>query len=163
VDVGTLLPANPQPFELMQPRQTPLHHPPQPTKPRAMHDTAASDLWADAPRPQRPTVAVKVVAAVGDQHHRSLPGPATFAPHRRDCIHQRQQLGHVVGVGGGQADRERDAGGIADQVVLAARACAVDRACAGRVPPLRARTCEASITARDQSNWSPRRSSANSS
>jgi hypothetical protein len=78
VDVGTLLPANPQPFELMQPRQTPLHHPPQPTKPRTMHDTAASDLWADAPRPQRPTVAVKVVAAVGDQHHRSLPRPAAL-------------------------------------------------------------------------------------
>jgi hypothetical protein len=67
-----------------------------------------------------------------------------------------------VGVTGGQADRQRDAGGVADQVVLAARSGTVDRACAGRVPVDGAHLRGVDYRW-DQSSWSPRRRSASSS
>jgi hypothetical protein len=47
------------------------------------------DLRADASRPQRPTVAVEVIATIGDQQHRPPPGSAALASHRWDRIHQR--------------------------------------------------------------------------
>jgi hypothetical protein len=53
---------------------------------------------------------VGVVASVGE-HSRGLPkrrsGPAT---HRRDPLDQRDELGDVVAVGGGERPGERDPG-----------------------------------------------------
>jgi hypothetical protein len=73
-------------------------------------------------------------------------------------------LGDVVAVAAGQRHRERDALAVGDEVVLAARACAVDRAGSAFGPRRAARTWEESITARDQSSWfferSPRRARA---
>jgi hypothetical protein len=37
---------------------------------------------------------------------------------RRHCVEQRDQLGDVVAVAAGQGDRQGDAAGIDDQVVL---------------------------------------------
>ena len=110
--------------------------------------------------PELLPVAIKVIALVGEQDLWAVAWTAPPAPHGRDRIHQRQQLGDVVGVSAGQADREGNPAGVADEVVLAAGACAVDRACARLVPPFNARTCEASITARDQSSRSTARNRA---
>ena len=65
VDVGEVLPADPQAFELMQPGQRAFHHPTLAAQPRAVGGGAPGDLRPDTPRPQHPTVAVEVVAAVG--------------------------------------------------------------------------------------------------
>ena len=56
-------------------------------------------------------------------------------------------------VAAGQRHRERDALAVGDDVVLAARACAVDRAGSAFGPRRAARTWEESITALDQSSW----------
>jgi hypothetical protein len=65
-------------------------------------------------------------------------------------------------VAAGKRDRERAAAAAGDQVVLGAAAGAVDRARAGLGAPPKARTCELSITARDQSIRSASFSLANS-
>jgi hypothetical protein len=149
MDIGSALPTNAKAFELVQPGQRALHNPALAAQPRAVGDATPSDHRADPARPQRPPVAVEVVAAVGQQYRGTPPRPAPPAGHRPDGVDQRQQLGDVVGVAAGQRDRERDPAGVADEVVLAAWACAVDRACARLRPPLRARRWAASITARD--------------
>src|SRR4051794_40827358 len=51
------------------------------------------------------------------------------------------------------ADGERSAVPVGEDVVFRARSCTIDRARTGFGPPSSARTCELSITARDQSNW----------
>ena len=70
---------------------------------------------------------VVVVAAVGEQLARSPAGPSAADANRRDGVDQRDELGDVVAVAAGEADGQRDAAGVADQVVLGAGAAAVDR------------------------------------
>jgi hypothetical protein len=49
-----------------------------------------------------------VIAAVGDQLVGAQPWPADLAPDRSDAVDERQQLGDVVAVAAGQADRQWD-------------------------------------------------------
>lgn len=88
----------------------------------------------DAALPQEPSVLVVVVAAVGEEHVRPSARPADDSGHCRDLVQQGQQLGDVVAVAAGQRRRERDPLAVGDDVVLAARACAVDRAGAALGP-----------------------------
>jgi hypothetical protein len=94
-----------------------------------------------------------VVAAVREQHVGPSTRPANGPRHSRDLVEQGQKLGDVVAVAAGQRHRERDALSVGDDVVFAARPCAVDRAGPAFGPRRAARTCEESITALDQSNW----------
>lgn len=75
------------------------------------------------------------------------------AMHCGDLVQQGQELGDVVAVPDGQRHRERDALAVGEDVVLAARPCAVDRAGPAFGPRRAARTWEESITARDQSSF----------
>ena len=68
-----------------------------------------------------------VVAAVGEQLPRSASWPLAQFVDRWDGLDQRNQLRDVVAVATGDADRQRQAAGVADQVVLAAGTGAVDR------------------------------------
>jgi len=103
VDVGAVFPTDPQPLELVQPRQAPLHHPPLAAESGAVEAAAASDHRPDATRPQRPAVFVMVVAAVDDQRPQLAARSANSPAYRRDRIQQRQQLGDVVAVAPGSA------------------------------------------------------------
>jgi hypothetical protein len=94
-----------------------------------------------------------VVAAVGEEHVWTASRPADDSRDRWDLVEQGQELGDVVAVAAGQRHRERDALPIGDDVMLAARSCAVDRAGSAFGPLRAARTWEESITARDQSSW----------
>jgi hypothetical protein len=88
---------------------------------------AAGDDRFDAAAAHEAAVFVVVVAAVGEQGVRSAAWPAGTAAHRRDTVEQREQLGDVVAVGGGQRPGERDTGAVYEQMVLAPRPAAVDR------------------------------------
>jgi hypothetical protein len=77
-----------------------------------------------------------VVAAVAQHHVRAAPGPASLAPHRRYRLKQWDQLGDVVAVAAGQGGGERDAGGVGDQVMFAARPASIDGASSGLGSPL---------------------------
>jgi hypothetical protein len=61
-----------------------------------------------------------VIAAVGDHEIGFLARPAALAGDRPavEVVEQRQQLGDVVAVAARQGDRERDPGGVDEQVVL---------------------------------------------
>lgn len=120
------------------------------------------DHGADPPPPEQATVLVVVVPAVGQQRVGASAGSADPARDGRDLVQQRLELGDVVAVSAGQRHRERDALAVDDEVVLAARTCAVDRAGSALGPRRAARTCEESITALDQSSWSFDRSFSSS-
>ena len=83
-----------------------------------MFGCAAGDDRLDAPFPELAAVFVVVVAAVGEQAVGALARPAELAANRPDAVDQGQQLGDVVAVAAGQADRERDSGRVGQQVVL---------------------------------------------
>jgi hypothetical protein len=158
VDVGAALIAGAQPLEGMQPGKAALDHPALFAEAGAVRRTAAGDPRSDPASPQLTAVDVVVVAAVGEQLTRSAAGPAASPADRRHAVDQREQLGDVVAVAAGEGDREWNAGGVDDQVVLGAGAAAVDRGWADVVPPLRARMCEPSTAHRSRSSWSRARS-----
>jgi hypothetical protein len=59
-----------------------------------------------------------VIAAVGQQALGALTWTPKLAGDRADSVDQRQQLGDVVAVPAGQADRKRNPAGVGDQMVL---------------------------------------------
>ena len=77
------------------------------------------------PRGARPVaVDVVVAAAVGEQLPRPPPRSRSPSPDRRHRLDRRDELGDVVAVAAGQRHRQRNAGGVDDQVVLGAGAAA---------------------------------------
>jgi hypothetical protein len=127
VEVAAAFVARAQPFEGVQPGEAAFDHPAVSAEAGAVRDAAAGDPRGDPAGAQLAAVDVVVVAAVGEQLPRSSPGPAASPPDRRNGVDQRDELGDVVAVAAGEADGEREAAGVADQVVLGARAPAVDR------------------------------------
>lgn len=84
---------------------------------------------------------VVVIAAVGEQPVGLLARPSNLAGDRPavEIFDQRDQLRDVVAVPAGQANRQRDAAGVDEQVVLGAPAGTVNRGWPGQEPPKRAR------------------------
>ena len=162
VDVITSLPADAETSEAVEPGDRALDNPAVNSEARTVQNTASGDDRFDAPSPDQAAVLVVVVAAVTEQYV----GPSTWPPDesrdRRDLGKERHQLGDVVAASAGQGHRERDALAVDEDVVLAARPRAVDRAGAAFGPRRAARTWEESITARDQSSCFAARSLASS-
>ena len=142
----------------MEPGDGAFDDPPVDAEAGTVWDAAAGDHRFDAQRSDETAVFVVVVAAVAEQAVGSVAWPSDQAGDRRDLLQQGYQLGDVVAVAAGQRDGEWDAPAIDDEVVLAARTCAVDRAWTAFGPRRAARTWEESITARDQSSFFATRS-----
>ena len=104
----------------MQVGEAALHDPPLATQTRAVRDAPAGNQRLDAAPAQKTTVLVVVVTAVGQQTIRLATGPATLAPDGAGVqrVQKRHELGDVVAVAAGQRDRQGDAGGVDQQVVL---------------------------------------------
>ena len=83
-----------------------------------MVGAAPCDLRFDPAPPELAAVAVVVVAAVGGHALRPSPWPADLAPHRRDTVDERNQLGDVVAVAARERPGERDPGRVDQEVVL---------------------------------------------
>lgn len=155
--------AGPQAAEVMQPGEAALDHPALLAEPRAVFALTPSDQRLDPARAELASVLVVVIATVGEQPLGPPTRPAAPAGHRLEAIDQRQKLSHVVAISAGQRDRQRDAAGIGQQMVLGAGARAVDWRGAGGAPPCKARTWLPSIAAVDQSilpAWLSRRRSS---
>ena len=153
MDLGTTLVADAQATEVVQVGEAALHDPPLATQTGAVRDAPAGDQRLDVAPAQEPAILVVVVTAVGQQAIRLAAGSATLASDGAGVqgVQQRHELGDVVAVAGGECDRQRDARGIDQQVVLRAWAGAIDRGWPRQEPPKRARTWEPSMAARDQS------------
>ena len=153
VDVVAPFPADAQAAEAVQPGDRSLDDVPEDAQAGVVGLASFGDDRADASLPQQAPVPVVTVAAVGEQGVGPMPGPAHGPGNGRDLVDQRQQLRDVVAVPAGQRHREGDALSVGDDVVLAARTCAVDRDGTAFGPLRAARTWEESITARDQSSF----------
>ncbi len=158
--VGAYLVADAEPFELVEPGKGPLDNPSSLAQAGAMRGTTSGDLGCDATSPDETAVLVEVVAAVGEQPSGSVPWTAAQATNAGHRVQQGHELSDVVAVSAGQRDGERSSVLIDDEVVLAARPRSVNRRRSGVSPPLRARTCEASIAASSISSSPSLRSSA---
>lgn len=137
--------------ELMQPCDRTLDDPARFSKPAAMRGTPRGKNGGNAQGAQAAAVGSGVVGAVALNAAGTLPRASAFARHRRDCNDQWNELGYIMGIGRRERRRERDAPGIADEVVLAARFAPIGGIGAGFFPPCMARTEELSTTARDHS------------
>ncbi|GAX56151.1 hypothetical protein SO3561_07718 [Streptomyces olivochromogenes] len=109
--------------------------------------------------PEKSAGLVVVVAAVGIQPARPVTRTTPDSANARYRVQQRYQLGDIMTISAGQRDGQWCSVPVGDQVVLAARTCAVDRRRSGVSPPLRARTREPSTAA---SSMSSRRAARNS-
>lgn len=89
---------------------------------------AAGDHGFDAALADEAAVLVMVVAAVADHRVGSLSGPADGAAYRWHRVEERDQLGDVVAVTAGDRVRERDPGGVDQEVMLGAGSASVHRA-----------------------------------
>ena len=118
MDLVAAVVADEQALELVQPGEGAFDDPAVATEAGAVAGTAAGDLRGDAAAAEFAAVAGRVVAAVSSQPVGPPARPADFAADGRDTVEQRDQLGDVVAVTAGNRERERDPGGIDQEVVL---------------------------------------------
>jgi len=151
VHVGSAFVADEQPFELVEVGEGAFDDPAQDSEPGAVLGLAAGDHGCDAEGPHEPAVLVVVVATVADDLVGPSARPADESCDRRHSFQQRDQLGDVVAVSARERVRERDPGGVDEEMVLAARTAPVDRARARFGAPFFACTWLESTIARDHS------------
>ena len=126
---------------MVQVREAAFDDPALAPEPGAVRGVAAGDDWRDAARPEDAPVLQEVIAAIAQQPVGLLAWPAAFALDRPgvQLVEQRDELGDVVAVAGGQRDGQRDAGRIDEQVVLGARAGTINWGRPRQEPPKSAR------------------------
>ena len=97
-----------------------LHDPALVPEARAVRCAAAGDDGCDAKGTQQPTMLVVVIATVSEELVRLLAWPSDLACDRPavEVFDQRQQLGDIVAMPTGEADRQRDATGVDEEMVL---------------------------------------------
>jgi hypothetical protein len=109
VDVVAAVGADEQPAAVVEPGEGALDDPALVAEPGAVLCLAASDQRLDATLPDKATVLVVVVAAVGDQRPRSASRATDPAADGRHAVEQLNQLGDVVAVAAGERPCKRDA------------------------------------------------------
>ena len=120
MDLVAAVVADEESFELVEPGAGAFDHPACAPESGAVSSLAAGDLGLDAALPELAPVLVVVVAAVGGHTRGSAARPADLAPHRRDPLDERDQLGDVVAVAARDSPGERDSGRVDQEVVLGA-------------------------------------------
>ena len=161
MDVGAALIPDCQPTEAAEPSERALDHPAVPAQTLAGVNPTPGNPILDPARPQRPTTTRRVIGLVGVQFRGALSRPSPALADRRHSIDQLLETPAVVEVGGREADGERDAMSVRDDVALRSRPAAIRRVRAGLVAPLFAGTEALSRQARLKSMAfaRPRRSS----
>jgi len=160
VNTGPTFVAHIKAAEPMEPSQRAFHDPPRATEPTAMGCTALGELGVDPAAMQRLAMRLRIVAPVALNEPRLAHGPTRTAAQRRNRVDQRQELGDVVAIGGGQQGRQRDATRLGENVVLRPRLTAIGWVRSSFFPPRSARMEALSTRARVRSNWPRWRNSA---
>ena len=158
VNAGQPFVSNSQSTKPMQPSDGALYHPAGLAQTAAVFGPAPCDLGLDTEGQERRTMRVGIISTVSlHQLGLSLRG-TPLASDGRDGPNQGQQLGHVVAIGLGQNDRERNALRVGKEVMLRAGTTAIGWVRSSFFPAPRARTEELSATAREKSMRSAWRS-----
>lgn len=107
MDFGVALVADPEAPEVVQVSEAALHDPALAPEAGAVCCSAAGDDGCDAERTQQSAVLVVVIASVGEEPVGFLAWPSDLAGDRPavEVFDQRQQLGDVVAMPAGEADR----------------------------------------------------------
>ncbi len=142
----------------MQPSDGALHHPASLAQSATVLGPAPCDLGLDTQGEERRTMRVGIVSTVSLHQLGLSPRSTALASNGRDGLNQRQQLGHVVAIGLGQNDRERNALRVDEEVMFRAGTTAIGWVRSSFFPAPRARIEELSATAREKSMRSAWRS-----
>jgi hypothetical protein len=118
VDVGPLVIPHAQTAKLIEPSERPLHDRPPPAQSTPVHGATHSEPRHDVARPQSAPNRRRVVPAIPEHTVRPAPRSPPSAMQRGNRIYQRQGFVRVVPVRAGQANRERHAPPIADQMTF---------------------------------------------
>jgi hypothetical protein len=118
-----------------------------------MWGAPAGDERADTSPTDQPTIPVMVIAPIGQDRIRAAARPTDPAADGWDGIQQREKLGDVIGVAAGERDRQRDAGRVGQDVMLAPGTATINGARPGFGAPMTARTWLESAIAQDQSSY----------
>jgi hypothetical protein len=120
VHVGSLLVPHAQAAKLIQPRERALHDPPPLAQATPMRRAARGEHRENVASSQDLTDGFRVIRTVAENAVRTAPRSPSLALERRNRIDERQRFFRVVPVGTSQADGERHALAITDQMTFAA-------------------------------------------
>lgn len=163
VDVTPPFVANPQASELVQPTEGPLNNPTIHTQTAAVLGISSGNERFYANLAQRLSICLRIVRTIRIKLLEAISRRPTLSCNGRHVINQRQQLRHVVPIGGGEANDDGHTVAVSQQMVFGAWFSAVYRARTGRFAPPTARTVELSTVAREKSIWLAFRSLFNKS
>lgn len=151
MDVGAAFVADAEASVLVEPGDRALDDPAFFAQAGSVLGALLGDGCADAAGSKPALVAARLVGAIAQQSLGAATGTAAFAAYGRDGIDEWKELGDVVAVAAGEAERERRAASAGQRMVLGTASGAVNGAWSRLLAPPTARTCELSIAARDQS------------
>ena len=162
MDMGISFVSNFQAPEGVEPSNRALHDPARFAESTAVRRADLGKHGRDAALAQALSVWLGTVAPVALDNLRLAQRAAVLSANGRNRLDQRIELRDVVAVRAAQDDRERDALGVDDEVMLAAELAPVRWVRASFFPASMARTEELSTMARAMSSWPRRRNSASS-
>ena len=162
MNVNTTLEAGAQLAEGSQPGVSALDHPAVTPQPIIALDALAGDAILDASTLEMSMASRVVVTFVRMQFHRPPARPAPLATHRRHSVDQLLEDHRIVTIGPGDAEDQRDALAVRDEVALAAEFAPVRRVGPGVRAPRGLGTLAPSMLTRLKSSLSALRSSDNS-
>ena len=162
MDIGAFFVPHTQASMLVEPGDGALDLPAKGSESTSMFCVAPCDERAHAALEKFVAMRVGIVRAVRDDAMRPATRTPAFTPYGRNGVDQRNQLGYVVPVGTRNADGQRDAVAVRDDMVLGAGFAPIGGVRAGLVPPKTARTLDESTRARSQSMRSAQLSLARS-
>ena len=145
---------NPKPPILVQPGKTPLYNPAINPQAAAVFSPAFGQHRDNSFFPQLTAMVFAIIAAISQQAIRFFDGAAHLTGHRGNRLYQRHQLRHIMTIGAGHPDGQRNPLSFRYQMVFRAFFSAIRGIGAGFCPPKTARTEAESTTAREKSIWS---------
>jgi hypothetical protein len=153
VNARSTLVADRQTPKAMQPGDGALDDPTGTAQPAAVWSAALGELRGNPAPRQLVAVRLRIVGGVALHDPGFPPGSAGAPAHRGHGVHQRQQLGDVVPIGGRQRRDERNPVRVGENMMLRPGFAAIGRVRSSFFPPRTARSEALSTTARARSNW----------
>jgi hypothetical protein len=156
MDAGSTFVADVQPAKSVEPRHRAFDDPSCAPHATAVVGAPFGQVAVNAAPLEFVAMRLRVVRPVALDQLRFSNRPAGTAAQRRHRIDQREQLGDVVPIGGGQCRDERNPLGVGENVMFRPGLAAIGRVRSSFFPPRNARSEALSTTARSKSK-SPRR------
>jgi hypothetical protein len=137
MNIGATFIANSQATMLEEPRDRSLNHPAIHAQSTAVFGPTSCQQRDNVAATQLTPMGLRIIGPVPLDPIRPPAGPAYLARNRGDRIDQGKQLGDIVTIGSGDLDRQGNAAGIGDQMMLGARFGSIRGIGPGLRPPKR--------------------------